>query len=584
MRAGVDTAAPTQLTDIVRRLAANEAVCGEGPMRPAGSEIRSARPDGSIANTDTRLTSSAAADLTADELLQAVIVATGADGGAMIYLGIQPPAEAGVPGPHAALRILAVHPRQADSDGHATVPPWLRRIAPAIPAITTEGRAVVLPVRDPATLYGQSHAGHAVVMPVPGEAGAGFFVALFLARKNREEVDPCRHHLELCSGVLAWFFTQTERQQTRVLAVAMSVLASVGEQPRFRTAAIALCQEVATRWRASRVTLGICSGRYVKARAMSRTEQLNRKTKLVQAIESAMEECADQDAEVRYPHGDQTTTVCRAARELSVNFGRHHVLSMPLRLQHAHGADRGLLPEGVLTVEVSSVDEGDPSAALITAEAIETLRLTCNLLAPLLLKLYDTDRWIGAKIAREAGHAVAWAVGPKHTWAKVAAIAGCALLAFATLYPAPHRVASPFLLQPGERQLIVAPFDGYLQAVHVVPGDEVIVAEAGVLAELNTVERRLQLAERQADLAQFLKQADVARRDGKTADMQIAQAEAERVAAEIALLEHQIRQAVLRSPLAGVVLEGDHQRRVGGSVNKGEVLFEIAPPPPAVCV
>jgi multidrug efflux pump subunit AcrA (membrane-fusion protein) len=168
-------------------------------------------------------------------------------------------------------------------------------------------------------------------------------------------------------------------------------------------------------------------------------------------------------------------------------------------------------------------------------------------------------------------------VGPRHTWAKLAAVAGCLLLLFVTLYPAPHRVSAPFVLQPQERQLVVAPFDGYLKAVHVEPGDRVVPGRT-LLAELETAELRLQLAEKLAARVQHLKEADLARREGKTAEVQIAEAEAERAAAEIALLEHQIDKASLRSPLAGVVQEGDHKRKTGGAVSKGEVLFEVAPP------
>jgi len=66
-------------------------------------------------------------------------------------------------------------------------------------------------------------------------------------------------------------------------------------------------------------------------------------------------------------------------------------------------------------------------------------------------------------------------------------------------------------------------------------------------------------------------------RDGETAQAQIAQADADKVQAQIELLEYQISQASLISQISGVVVKGDLKRQIGAPVKIGDVLFEVCP-------
>ena len=66
-------------------------------------------------------------------------------------------------------------------------------------------------------------------------------------------------------------------------------------------------------------------------------------------------------------------------------------------------------------------------------------------------------------------------------------------------------------------------------------------------------------------------------RDGKTAEAQIARAQADKVSAHVTLLEDEIRRANLASPISGSLLTGDLIRRIGAPVKTGDVLFEVAP-------
>jgi len=299
----------------------------------------------------------------------------------------------------------------------------------------------------------------------------------------------------------------------------------------------------------------------VKVGALSHTEKFTRKMELVAAIESAMEECADQDAEVVYPVAEESTVVNRAAGELSARERQAAVLSLPLR----HGDN----VVGVVTIE-------RPADRPFEPEQIEALRLTCDLCTARLADLERRDRWIGARLATSVREAGSWIVGPTHTWAKLAAVVVAGVLLFAVLGRGTYRVEAPMVIEAVQRQAITAPLDGYLLRAPGRIGDEV-TADQTVLAELDTAQLKLQRAEAQAEHRRHMKQAQVARRESKISEEQIALAEAERLAAQIDLLDWKIERATIRSPIDGVIVQGDLSKQIGGPVETGQQLFEVAP-------
>src|SRR4051794_31999022 len=102
------------------------------------------------------------------------------------------------------------------------------------------------------------------------------------------------------------------------LRTAMETLSAVNAPANFMAAAMALCNELASRSKAERVGIGFLRGRYVRLKALSHTEKITRNMQLVQDIEGAMEECLDQDVEVIFPPPKDATFVYRATEILAI--------------------------------------------------------------------------------------------------------------------------------------------------------------------------------------------------------------------------------------------------------------------------
>jgi biotin carboxyl carrier protein len=455
--------------------------------------------------------------------------------------------------------VLAVYPQL---ERGAKPPLWLTESAKFLQK-QTEQTSVLIPLAASST--GTDARSHIAIVPLKIAEINDAFAVFHIADDDEKVLDEKFHNLQLIVGVLnyseARFTRLIGEGRLRRLQQSMEILSALNQQDEFTSAAMALCNEVASQWQCQRVSLGFLKGRYVQTQAISHTEDFSRKMKAIQDIESAMEECMDQDAEVVSPALDESNCISRAADQLAKKYGLQTVLSLPLR-------HRGHVI-AVVTLE-------RPVEKVFSVDEIEAIRLTCELCTARLKNLYESNRWIGATISLKTRDFFANFLGPKHTFAKVVAILCFAAILFVVFVKGNFRPKAPFILEAIQQQVIPAPFDGYIKTVAVEVGDS-IESENSILATLDDAELRLQLAASKAEKAGYLKQESAYMRDNETAQAQIARANADKAQAQIDLLNYQIGQAKLISPINGIVVKGDLKRQIGAPVKAGNILFEVCP-------
>lgn len=456
--------------------------------------------------------------------------------------------------------VLAVYPQL--EKGNAS-PLWLTESAQLVQKHTDKTSAVK-PLEH-SSVEGQPARSHIAMIPLKMAEISNATAVFYIEADDKAILEERFQRLQLIVGMLnyseARFARLVGQGKLKRFQQAMEILSAFNQQDKFTSATMALCNEVASQWQCQRVSLGFLKGRYVQLKAMSHTEDFSRKMKAIQDIESAMEESLDQDIEVLSPASDGTTYISRAADELSQKYGSQTVLSLPLRQKGDVIA--------VLTLE-------RPADKVFSSDEIETIRLTCELCTARLKNLYEYNRWIGATIAVKTRNFFAGFFGPGHTLAKVLTIILFVAILFVVFVKGQFRPQAPFILEAIQQQVIPAPFDGYIKSVAVEVGDN-IEGENSILAALDDAELRLQLAAAKAEKAGFLKQESAYMRDSETVRAQIARANADKAQAQIDLLNYQIGQANLISPINGIVVKGDWKRQIGAPVKTGDILFEVCP-------
>jgi multidrug efflux pump subunit AcrA (membrane-fusion protein) len=339
----------------------------------------------------------------------------------------------------------------------------------------------------------------------------------------------------------------------------LDLVRALGDADDFETAAAELCTRLATGLGAARVVLGWrARGRPpARAVALSGAGEPEWDGEIGRLLGAAMDEAIDQARALVCPPPSGQRGVVRALDAQRRAGGAQAVAVVPLaRRGEVHGA---VLAE---------------FERPIGAPELDRLREAAALAAP----------WLRLQHARRSGPlhrglvalGLAGAPAARRPWRRRAlalSLAAAALAAFAL--PIDLTVGAPARVEGELQRIVPAPIRGYLKAVHVRPGDT--VREGDLLAELGDRDLELERAKLKSELAQHEGNVAAAMARGERGPMAVAQARVDEARARIALVDHQLERIRVRSPIDGVVLQGDLWQQVGTPLDRGRELFVLAP-------
>lgn len=351
---------------------------------------------------------------------------------------------------------------------------------------------------------------------------------------------------------------QVDMAHTERLHGWMQLAARVWQHDHFVHQAFDLCGEVSKRLGCERVSLGWRHGRLLRLKAISQVEKFDARSAAVRALESAMEEAADQPADTVFPAREGDVQVVFAHDSYAALQGTAHLLSVPFWVDGE--------AVGVLTLERQA-------AAFSDDERWELGEFAAWVATPL-AQLAHRHRWWGARLGLRARRWAALAVGPRHTSLKLGLLTGSALLLASVLTPWDYRVDAKVLVRSEDVLFMPAPFDGYLSAVHVEVGEA--VRQGQVLAELDQRDLLLEASMAEADALRYAREAEKAQAARQFADMQITWARQAQSQSRLALVRHQLAQAKVVAPHDGVIVEGDLKKNLGAPLHKGDLLLKLA--------
>ena len=383
--------------------------------------------------------------------------------------------------------------------------------------------------------------------------------------RNLERAQQRLMSMQLVAGYFELYSLRRTSEQSQIIAHShqhvLQLATAVATAEGFESAAMNLCNELATRTGAGRVALGWIKGRTIRVKALSHTEQFDKKQDLIKQLETVMEESIDQEEAVHFdPEGGGSGNVSRSAQNLSRTEGGNIVLTLPLRRR----ADI----VGAITLEF-------PPAHKISPQASTGLAVAVDLLAPQLYDRYQNDRWLVTKAGlsiRDLGKEV---VGPQHMIAKLLAVLIPAALVFICVFQPMYHVSAPFLFEALDKRKLDAPIDGYIKTVLVKPGDSIVKNQVLLTMDVSDVQLKLDSANAEAAKYQAEYTKDTAD-PTKQADAAIALAEKNAALADAALYQDQIDRAQVKAPFDGVVLEGDLTDQVLAPKKQGDELFTVA--------
>jgi len=404
-----------------------------------------------------------------------------------------------------------------------------------------------------------------LVTPLRREGEIVAVTAVITRCMNLERAQQRLMSMQLVAGYFDLYMLRRQSEQSQIVAQShqhvLQLATAVATAEGFESAAMNLCNELATRTGATRVALGWMKGQDVKVKALSHTEEFDKRQELITILEKAREECIDQEEPVHFePLGGGTQNVSRAAQELARAEGGNVVLTLPLR--------RRAEVVGAVTLEF-------PPTHKLSQQASNGLSVAVDLLAPQLYDRYVNDRWLITKIGLSAEDLGKKIVGPQHTLPKLITLAAAGVLVFICLFKPMYHVSAPFQFDATDKRKLEVPFDGQIEDVYVLPGN--VVKKDQVLLTMKTYDSKLKLndAENSMRKAEAEYKKDVV--EGKDAEAEIAQREIDAANSEALFYQEQIDHGVIRAPFDGVVLASDRDLMDQRNAPKkqGDELFVI---------
>ncbi len=351
-----------------------------------------------------------------------------------------------------------------------------------------------------------------------------------------------------------------ERQRVTAAAAALDIVAVANEHDRVDAAAMAVANELATRLGAARVAIGLDAGAGTYLLALSHTAWFKRKTTLVQAIEAAMDEAAEQRATVRVPDAPGETQRIQVAHEALRTIWEEHGALTSFALM----TDRGAV--GAITV----LHTEPPGEAVVRlGEAISTL------LGPLLDQKRRARRMVSGRVVDGAQDALAALIGPRHLAWKLAGAVAALGLAAVLVVPTSFRVSSKAVLEGRVQLSAPAPFEGFIATAPAKAGD--IVHKGDVLATLDDRDLQLERVRWQSERERLMLKSReaMAKHDPGTSGQ--LDAELRQTEAQAQLTAEKLARTRITAPIDGIVVSGDLSQSIGAPVETGKVLYQVAP-------
>jgi multidrug efflux pump subunit AcrA (membrane-fusion protein) len=358
----------------------------------------------------------------------------------------------------------------------------------------------------------------------------------------------------LLAWLATWLGDESRRQaawEARTAAAIIELSLAIAKAGNLRQACLVLASDAQAHLSCRQVAVGLRRGERMRVAAVSGLAEVQCDTELVGVLENCLDEVLVHDQAIVWPPAAQdVASAWPAHRQLAAATGARALASATLR-----AADGRIVGAWVLVADEPFVEPEHTARALAAAAAPIGASLDA---------VAHRRRITRAGLLRTAGLC---------GWRKL--LAPAAAMGLVLAVPLPYRISCSFQLEPVTRRYVAAPFEGIFEKSLVKPGD--MVARGQLLGRMDGREVRWELAGLEADASRAGKSRDSNLAASKVAAAQMDRLEKQRIDERRHLLASRAERLEIRSPLDGIVLEGDLQRSEGVPVTMGQSLYEIAP-------
>ena len=350
----------------------------------------------------------------------------------------------------------------------------------------------------------------------------------------------------------------TEKNQ---LVTLIELVASCLEHGRFEEAATDVATDLATRLASDRVSIGFLHEHDVKVEAVSHSAGFDHRSNLIRDIGEAMHEAIDQDSTIIYQTAaEPAVLLTRNHATLALTHGTGSILTVPFIV---NGTIRG-----AILVE-------RPFDRPFRQTTIKHIEQIVSMIGPVLEIRRQDEQTLLQRIIAMAKRSLATIFGPGHIVLKLTTVSLLLCLAFLTFTPGDYRITGTARLEARTQLAVVASQDGYIAEANVRPGD--IIHKGDILGSLDDKDLKLQSQRWLSQLDQTQKEYRKALAKHDRSGASIIKAKKLMAEAQLNLVNEQLSRTRFTAPFDGLVVSGDLSHALGSPVERGQVLFTVAP-------
>jgi RND family efflux transporter MFP subunit len=165
--------------------------------------------------------------------------------------------------------------------------------------------------------------------------------------------------------------------------------------------------------------------------------------------------------------------------------------------------------------------------------------------------------------------------GPRHGGFKLVFLLIAAILVFLVFSTGDYRISANTRLEGQVQRAVTAPFPGYVRDAGHRAGDTVKAGE--LLARLDDRDLRTERVRLLAQRDQYGKQHREAMAQRDRAQISIISSQIDQADAQLAMVDEQLARTDIVAPFDGMIVSGDLTQLLGTPLERGQLLYEVAP-------
>jgi RND family efflux transporter MFP subunit len=344
------------------------------------------------------------------------------------------------------------------------------------------------------------------------------------------------------------------------LVAIVELVASCLEHEEFQEAATDVMTDLASRLFCDRVSIGFLHGTGVIVEAVSHSAKFDRNSSLIRDIGEAMDEAMDQDTTIMYPVMNDDVFLLRCHTTLANAHKVGSILTIPF-------AVNGRIAGSVLIER--------PSDKPFDKTETEQFKQIVSMVGPVLEVRRRDEQSLLHRVQNSFKQPLVKLFCPGHIALKLGLFCSILTLAILTFVSGHYRVTGISRLTALTQRVVVAPQDGYIAEANVRPGD--IVQNKDILGALDDKDLKLEYRRWQSQLEQLKTEHRDAFARHKRSKVAIIKARIDQAKARLNLVNEQLIRTRFTAPFDGMIVSGDLSQALGAPVEKGQVLFTVAP-------